>query len=64
MKLLYSVSETAGLLGISRRTIYNWISQRRFIRPRWIGRKPMFHVDDINRYLEDLPRSGPCDSRP
>ena len=57
-KIYYSVSETAVILGISPRTIYNSIhrgSVRKFIKPHWFGSKPLFHADDIKEYAESLP---------
>ena len=59
MRLLYTVSEVADMMGMSRRTVYNRISQGTFIKPRWIGRKPMFHIEDIKAFVDNLPRSGP-----
>lgn len=57
-KIFYTVAETAGILGISPRTIYNSIhrtSVRKFIKPHWYGNKPLFHKDDIQAYAESLP---------
>jgi excisionase family DNA binding protein len=56
--IFYTVRETARILGISERTIYNSIhrgSLRKFIRPHWFGRKPLFHKDDIQAYADSLP---------
>jgi excisionase family DNA binding protein len=57
-KIYYTVTETAAILGISPRTIYNSIgkgSVRKFIKPHWFGSKPLFHKDDIAAYAESLP---------
>lgn len=57
-KIYFTVQETAGVLGISPRTVYNSIhrgSVRKFIRPHWFGRKPLFHRDDIKAYAQSLP---------
>jgi excisionase family DNA binding protein len=57
-KLFYTVKETAEILSISPRTIYNSIhrsSVRKFIKPRWFGSKPLFHKDDIQAYADGLP---------
>jgi excisionase family DNA binding protein len=57
-KIYYSVKETADILGISPRTIYNSIhrsSVRHFIKPRWFGSKPLFHKDDIQAYADGMP---------
>jgi excisionase family DNA binding protein len=57
-KIYYTVQETAAILGISPRTIYNSIgrgSVRKFIKPRWFGSKPLFHKEDIQAYADGLP---------
>jgi excisionase family DNA binding protein len=57
-KIYYTVSETAEILGISPRTIYNSIhrgSVRKFIKPHWFGSKPLFHKDDIQSFADSLP---------
>jgi hypothetical protein len=46
-KVYHTVAETAAILGISPRTIYNSIcknSVRKFIKPRWFENKPLFHI--------------------
>jgi excisionase family DNA binding protein len=65
-KLFYTVRETAHILGISERTIYNSThrnSERNFIKPRWFGSKPLFHRDDIKKYAESLPTEIPAKRR-
>jgi excisionase family DNA binding protein len=57
-KVYHTVQETAEILGISPRTIYNSIcinSVRKFIKPRWFGNKPLFHKDDIEDFIAALP---------
>jgi excisionase family DNA binding protein len=57
-KIYFSVNETAEILGIGVRAIYNSIhkgSVRKFIRPHWFGRKPLFHRGDIQAYADSLP---------
>ena len=57
-KVYHTVTETAEILGISPRTIYNSIcknSVRKFIKPRWFGNKPLFHKDDIEDFIAALP---------
>jgi excisionase family DNA binding protein len=57
-KIYFSVRETADILGISPRTVYNRIhrgSVRKFIKPHRFGRKPLFHRDDIKAYADSLP---------
>ena len=57
-KLLLSVEETAAVLGISPRTIYNGVapkSKRPFpLRPKRVGRLVRFHRDDVIRFAEAL----------
>ena len=57
-QLFFTVRETAKILGISERTIYNLISRggskRTFIKPRRFGSKPLFHRDDIEAYADGL----------
>jgi len=57
-KRLLTVKETAEYLGISPRTIYNGIapkSQKPFpLRPKRIGRKPLFDVVELDQYVEGL----------
>ncbi|MDY6986955.1 MAG: helix-turn-helix domain-containing protein [Thermodesulfobacteriota bacterium] len=57
-KRLLTVKETADLLRISPRTIYNQIgpgAQRPFpIRPRRVGRLVRFAASDIQRYLNSI----------
>jgi excisionase family DNA binding protein len=57
-KRLLSVKETAKMLGISRRTIYNQIgkkSKKRFpIKPKRIGRLVKFDIRDIENYIKSI----------
>lgn len=65
-KIYYTVQETAEILGIAPRTVYNSIhrgSVRHFIKPRWFGSKPLFHKDDIHAYAESLPTESPLSGR-
>jgi excisionase family DNA binding protein len=62
-KLLYSVTEAAEFLGLAKKTIYNSISSesgRPFIKPRWYGSKPLFHINDLRAWADGLPK----DSKP
>ena len=57
-KRLLSVKETATLLGLSPRTIYNRIgtkAQIRFpIKPKRIGRSVRFDLRDIENYINSI----------
>jgi len=57
-KRLYSVKETAAILNISPRSIYNAIhrrSSRPFpIKPKRVGRLVKFDIKDIEAYLDSL----------
>lgn len=57
-KRLLNVKETACLLGISERTIYNKVgrkAKKKFpIKPKRIGRLVKFDIKDIKAYLDSL----------
>lgn len=53
-KALYGSEEVVKLLGVSRPTLYREI-KRGALKIRKIGRRTVFHVDDLNAYLTDLP---------
>ena len=57
-KRLLSVEETASYLGISERTIYNQIcrkAKKRFpIKPKRIGKRILFDINDIEQYVDSL----------
>jgi len=57
-KRLLSVEETASYLGISDRTIYNQIcrkAKKRFpIKPKRIGKRILFDINDIEQYVDSL----------
>ena len=58
VKRLLSVKETAQYLGISPKTIYNSIcrnSKTPFpIRPRRRGRRVLFDIKELERYVDSL----------
>ena len=58
LKRLYSVEEAAHYLGLSPRTIYNGVapkSKNPFgVKPRRIGKKVLFDIKDLNRYIDSL----------
>jgi predicted DNA-binding transcriptional regulator AlpA len=58
-KLLFTVKETAVVLGIHRQSVYNSIGKYgqlpNFPKPRYIGKRPMFHRADLEAYIENLP---------
>jgi len=51
-KRLLSIDELSRFIGISKGTLYNWVSQRKipFVKCNGLLR---FDVDDINRWIED-----------
>jgi excisionase family DNA binding protein len=57
-KRLLSVEETASYLGISDRTIYNQIcrkAKKRFpIKPKRIGKRILFDINEIDQYVDSL----------
>ena len=57
-KRLLSVEETASYLGISDRTIYNQVcrkAKKRFpIKPKRIGKRILFDIQDIEKYVDSL----------
>lgn len=57
-KRFLSVQETAQYLGISPSTIYNRISRRSEypfpLRPKRIGRRVRFDIEDLNKYMDAL----------
>lgn len=57
-KRLLSVEEAATYLGISPRTLYNQChrkARKRFpVRPRRIGRRVLFAVQDLEAYVDSL----------
>lgn len=62
VKILYSAKETGDLISLSEGTLYNNVSLARkgkaayLIRPRYQGKRLLFHVDDIKAYAASLPR--------
>ena len=57
-KRLLSVKETAEMLGMSPRTIYNMVgrkAKRKFpVRPKRIGRLIRFDLQDLTRFIDSL----------
>jgi excisionase family DNA binding protein len=57
-KWLLTVEETAQLLGISSRTIYNGICRRSKtpfpVKPKRIGRAVRFDIRDLEAYVDSL----------
>jgi predicted DNA-binding transcriptional regulator AlpA len=55
-KRLLSIEETAAILGISPRTIYNGVAPRAKrpfpIKPKRVGRLVKFRIEDIEAYIE------------
>ena len=55
-KRLLSIEETAEILGISPRTIYNGVApkaKRPFpIKPKRVGRLVKFRIEDVESYIQ------------
>lgn len=58
---LLSAEEVAGLLGIPRRTLDVWRSERRGIDYYKVGKYVRYRLEDVNAYLEQQAR--PVDVR-
>lgn len=61
VKLLYSVKETGDAISLADGTLYNNVSLARkgkvpyLIKPRYQGKRLLFHIDDIKAYAASLP---------
>jgi len=57
-KRMYSVEEAAQYLGLAPRTLYNGTGKKSKapfpIRPRRIGRKVLFDVKDLDKFIDSL----------
>jgi excisionase family DNA binding protein len=52
---LISVPETAKLMGISSKTVYNEISKKCFpIKAKRFGRRVLFDVRDVEKYIQSI----------
>ena len=51
-RILLNHKETADYLNISIQTLYNWRHCRKGPNYIMLGRKPMYHIRDIESYLE------------
>jgi excisionase family DNA binding protein len=58
MEKLLGVEEVAGLLGVSRFTIYSWAAKRRLPAVK-VGSRLMFRPSEIRRWVDS--RSQPAD---
>ncbi len=56
-KALYNPEEAMDLIGVSRPTLYREI-KKGSLKLRKIGRKSVFHRDDLIHYVNDLPTGG------
>ena len=58
MKRLLSVKETAELLGLAERTIYNGVAPKSShsfpVRPVRVGKAVRFDLKDLEKYIEGL----------
>lgn len=57
MKLAYTVNELTRELGIGRSKLYKEIGDGK-ICPRKIGKKTVFLVDEVRRYINTLPMAS------
>ncbi len=61
-KRLLSVEETASYLGLSARTVYNQISPSSKvpfpIRPKRWGKRVLFDIRDLDKYVDALDRAS------
>jgi len=55
-KLTYSVAEAMEVIGIGRTNLYR-LSGARVLRPRKIGNRTVFLVEDVNNYIANLPEA-------
>jgi excisionase family DNA binding protein len=49
---LLSNKEAAKYLGLSEQTLHNWRHQRKGLNYHKIGRRVLYHIDDLNKYIE------------
>ena len=56
-KLLYGVSEAAEQLGIGRTVLYEMVT-RGVLHPVKIGRRTLFHKDELSRAAGQLARDA------
>jgi excisionase family DNA binding protein len=56
---LQSIRKWAPLIGISRNTLYRWVSEGRYgLRARYVGAHMRLSRDDILKLLDALPKVG------
>lgn len=53
-KRLYSLSEAATYLGVTERQVSRLRAQGD-LPVRYLGTKPLYDVNDLNRYIDSLP---------
>jgi len=51
---LIDINELSEYLGISKHTLYTWVSQRRIPYVK-VGRLTKFDLDDIDEWIDNLP---------
>jgi predicted DNA-binding transcriptional regulator AlpA len=54
MDKFYSAEEIIGLLGISRKTLDNWIKEGHFPKPIKIGRRIFWRKEIVDNYILEL----------
>jgi hypothetical protein len=69
-KLLYSCEEAGASIALSPRTLYNNVSLARkgkaeyLIKPRYKGKRLMFHIDDLRAFADSLPSEPQVKRKP
>ncbi|MFC4244954.1 helix-turn-helix domain-containing protein [Gryllotalpicola reticulitermitis] len=54
-KLAYSLAEAADLVSVSAETLRREVANNRLV-PVYVGRKPLFPVWELRRWLDALPQ--------
>jgi predicted DNA-binding transcriptional regulator AlpA len=58
MKKFYGAKEIVENLGISRKTLDNWVESGDFPPPIKIGRRIFWQKEVVDKYLKDLEEKG------
>lgn len=58
-KLLADVKDLKTLVGLSKTTIYALIKQGSFPKPKQVGRRSLWDVEDLRQWVANLPRQEP-----
>lgn len=57
LKLTYSVAEAMEVIGIGRTTLYR-LSGAGTLKPRKLGKKTVFLVEEVHQYVASLPKAN------